>query len=240
MNHIISFALGSIWRWSDAKNRNSLLFYAKKLNTSGIELTFSTKEELYSFKVSENNKLWLKDLDYVSIHAPFKLMKKSENDEEIIKQLTIITKLYNEFNAKNVIIHPEELPLPEILDEFDVDVSTENLPPKNHISICDLRKIFYTYPNISLCLDVSHAYRWSKYETGNLIEAFKNKISQIHLSGTYKNKEHQSLRNVTKEFIFSIQPIKKLHVPIVIEEDTNIKNLKFIKDEIKYIRNFFD
>ncbi len=237
---IFSFALGNVWSWTKSKNRNDLITYARKLNVSGVEITFSSKEELFLFKLSKSNKSWLKNLNYVTIHAPFYLIKKSKTESEIIKQLDIISKIYNEINAQNVIIHPNDLLPLKILNRYNFNISTENLPKRHHITISDLRKILNKYPKIGLCLDVSHAYRWSKYETPNLIKAFKNKISQVHFSGTYKRKEHQSLKNVTKDFLYSLQSVKELKVPIVIEEDIKVKDLKFVKNEIEYIKKLFD
>jgi len=240
MTRIFSFALGTIRQWTKSKNRNILIKYAKKLDISGVEITFATKEELYSFKLSKNNKLWLRRLSYITIHAPFKLIRASKNKEEIIRQLNIISNLYNDIKAKCVIIHPTDLPPPKILRQYNFTIATENLAKRKHITIRDLKKNFKKYPKIKLCLDVSHAYLWSKYETNNLIKAFKNKISLIHFSGTYRNKEHQPLKNITKDFLSSIQPIKKLKVPIIIEEDIKIKNLKFVKEEIKIIKKLIN
>lgn len=239
MTRIISFSLGNIWRWSKSRNRDKLIAYAKKLKIGGVEIIFSSKEELYKFKLSKDNERWLKNLDYVTIHAPFKLVRKADNEEEIIKQLKIIAELYTKFNAKNVIIHPQDLPSPNILNQFNFNVSTENLPKKRKITISKLRRVFKKYPKIGLCLDVSHAYLWSKYETLKLIRAFEEKITQIHFSGTYRKRDHQSLRIVSEDFIFSIEPIFKLNVPIIIEEDIRIKSNKFLHEEINFIKNMF-
>ncbi len=240
MTRIISFALGNVWRWTSSKNRGTLLNYVKKLDINGVEMTFSSKKDLYSFSLSKSNRSWLEKLDYVTIHAPFRLVKESNNEEEIIKQLNMISTLYDEINAKNVIIHPDNLPPPQILEPYNFTISVENLPPKEDVSISDLRKILNKYPNMRLCLDVSHAYLWSKYETGRLIKAFKGKISQIHFSGTYRKKQHQSLRIVSKMFLSSIQPLKDITVPIVIEEEVEINSLQLIREEINYTKNLLD
>ncbi len=239
MSKIISFTLGNVWRWNKSQNRNRLISYVKELNINGVEITFSSKEDLYAFKLSKKNEKWLKSLDYISIHAPFKLVRKANDEKEIIKQLDLISNLYDKLNAKNVIIHPNDLPKSKILNRYNFKVSTENLPKKRNISIFDLKKILKEYPKIGLCLDVSHAYFWSKNETGKLIKAFKDKITQIHLSGTYRKRDHQSLRKVSDDFILSIEPIFKLNVPIVIEEEIKIKSMKFLKEETDFIRNMF-
>jgi len=239
MGFQICFALGNIWRWNKSNNRNNLIKYAKKLNISGVELTFSSKLELFSFKLSKENKDWLKTLNYVSIHAPFSLISKSKNEKEIIKQLDLIEEIYNKINAKNVIIHPTELPPLKILNNYNFKYSTENMSKKKKVTITKMEELLNEYPEMGLCLDVAHAYRWSKNETGELIKNFKGKITQIHFSGTYKGKDHLSLKSVTKNFINSIKPIKELNVPIVIEEEIKIKSEKYLKEELKYIKSIF-
>ncbi len=238
MRRIIGFASGTIWRWTE--NWDALINYAQKLDISGFELTIASKEGLYSFSLSETNKSWLRGLDYVSIHAPFHLVSESENRKEISRQLDIISALYDEIHAKNVVIHPDALPAPHITKKYRFNMATENLPPSSNISVSDLEKTFKKYPEMRLCLDVSHAYLWSYYETYRLVRAFKSRICQIHISGTYKKKDHQSLRKVTKEFLFSLEPVKELDVPLIIEEDIHEKNLKFIQEEIEFIQNYSD
>ncbi|MBL7100776.1 MAG: TIM barrel protein [Nanoarchaeota archaeon] len=240
MKRIFSLALGNIWSWTASKNRDDLIKYAKKLDVSGVEITFAYKEEIYAFKLSTSNRDWLRQLDYVTIHAPFRLIRAAENEKEVIKQLDAISRIYKDINAKAVIIHPGDLPAPEILRKYDFNILTENLAKKSRFNLTDLRKTLSEYPNIRLCLDVSHAYLWSKYETDKLINMFKDRISQVHFSGNYRKKNHQSLRKVSNDFLESIQPIKELNVPIVIEEDIKIKSLKYLKEEVEYIKNMFD
>ena len=241
MKRVFSFALGNIWRWDTSTNRNVLIDFARKLDVSGVELTLATKEELYSFSLSWKNKHWLRRLSYVTIHAPFRLFKDSENEKEVLNQIDEISRIYDNINAKNVIIHPEyDLFKSDILKNCEFELSTENLPRTSGVSISDLRKVLTKHPRMRLCLDVSHAYSWSKFETGKLIKAFKDRISQIHFSGTYRKRDHQSLRRVSKEFLLSIQPMKNLEIPLVIEEDIETRSFQYVKEELEYIRNLFD
>ena len=235
-----SFALGNIWQWESSENRDVLIDYVKGLDVTGIELTLATKKNLYSLKLSKKNILWLKKLDYVTIHAPFNLFGESKNDKDVSDQLDAITKIYHQVDAKRVIIHPEpELIQSDILKEYPIKFSIENLPRKYNLSLSSLKTILDKYPQMDFCLDISHAYTWSRYETYKLIQAFKEKISQIHLSGTYRRKMHVSLRKVSKIFLLSIQPLKYLDVPIVIEEDLEIKSLQYVRRELEYIKKLF-
>ena len=85
-----------------------------------------------------------------------------------------------------------------------------------------------------------HSYTINKNETLKLVEAFKDRITQIHLSGTYRKKHHQSMRIVTKDFLKSIEPIFDLDVPIIIEEDIKIKDIGEVKKEISMIKKLFE
>lgn len=237
MRRVFAFATGNIWRWS--KSRTKLIDYAKKFDIDGVEITFSSKEELYKFKLNNSQIKWLRRRDYVSIHSPFKLVRKAGSEKEVKKQLDYIYKLYKKVNAKNVVIHAKDLPEPNVLYKYKMRFSTENTIRKSNVSIGKLAMILKRYRNLGLCLDVSHAYFWSKDETGRLVNRFKRKITQVHFSGNYKKKDHTPLRIVSANFIKSIQPIKKLDVPIIIEEDIKIKNIKWVKNEIKYIKSLF-
>jgi len=238
MKRIFCFATGNMWRWVKG-NKAKLIDYIKELDVSGAELTFSSKEELYNFRLNSKQVKWLKKCDYVSIHAPFRLVRRANNKEEVIKQLDCIKKIYGLVNARNVIIHPNDLPPRKLLDEYDVNFSTENLPKKRHVTIKKLSNIFKKYPNLGLCLDVAHAYLWSRFETGKLVKKFKNRIIQVHFSGTYRKRDHVPLQSVSPIFLKSIKPIKELRIPIVIEEDIKVKSIKFVKDEIRYIKSLF-
>ena len=239
MKRIFSFALGFLTEEINSSKVKTFLDYLRKLGIQGIEITFGPKERLYSFKLSKDLKSRLKKFRYITIHAPFELVKDSKNDREIVKQLDIIEKLYFEIKAKRVIIHPDNLPKAETLKKYSFEVSTENLKEKRGISIPKLRKILKKYPKIGFCLDASHAYSWSQHETEKLVAAFKSRITQIHLSARHKEKDHQFLNKADKQFLSSVDPIKKLNVPIVIEEEIKKINFNSIKKEIEYIKKFF-
>lgn len=240
MGRIFSFSSGTIWMWIRSCNRGQLIKYARKLDVNGFELTLSNEHELRCFKVSQENRKWLRSLDYVSIHAPFGLLTESMDDDNVRSQLDIISSLYEDINAKNVIIHPNQLPPSETLKKYNFKVSTENMPRRYGIGIVQMERVFSEHKRIGLCLDVSHAYQFSKNETRNLVNAFKKRITQIHLSGTYRNMDHLSLRQVSKNFLASLEPIKELDVPIVIEESIPLRSIKFLKEEIAFIKKYFE
>lgn len=242
MKNKFVFATGNLWRFSDKTGAN-LIDLAKRLDIDGVEITFSSKDQLYSFKLNPSQIMWLRKLQYVSIHSPFNLVEDVAGDkQEILDQMVCLHDLAQKVKAKNVIIHPHSLPSIQILKKSQINkikISIENLVKKRKFTITRLEQVISKYKNIGLCLDVSHAYLWSHRETEELVKKFHKIITQIHFSGTYKKKDHQSLRKVSPLFIKSIQPIKKLNVPIIIEEDMKTKDIKWIKSEIDYIKSLF-
>ena len=239
MSRIISMSLGNFRDWDESLDANRLIRHVRKLDINGVEINYGS-EDLLNFKLSVTNKEWLRNLDFISIHSS-NIAGNNKSEDEIIKNLDALNDLYEAVNAKNIIIHSTGLPCKKLLKNYKFKLSVENLRPKARVSINDLRKVFKEYPNIGLCLDVSHAYFYSKNETSRLIKMFKNRITQVHLSGTYRRKDHTLLmNNVTKEFLKSIKPIKKLSVPIVMEEAFRVKSLSIVRKEIKFVNKFLD
>lgn len=237
---LICFATGNIWRWKSNNNKRIDLLRKSKLDIDGIELTVGYKNLLYKLKLSPENKRWLRGLKYVSIHAPFGLVHNSRNYQEFYKQMELLKKIYLSINAKALVIHPMDLPKPEIMRKYPFKALTENMEPCKKVSHKILRRLFTKAPKVNMCLDVAHAYLKSKSEAKKLVSKFRNKIKQVHFSCTYKHKDHQSLRKATKSFIRSVQVVKKLNVPVIIEEDMRTKKIAYIIKEISLVRKIIN
>lgn len=234
MKRTFVFALGDIHTWNKADNRANLLKYIKKFPVSGVELNFGGSEkEMLAFRLKKHDRDWLRSLEYVSIHAP-SLKKDSK------KILDFIARLYKEVNAKNVVIHPDHMPPKKLLDKYKMRFSVENLMPSVHFPFSRVKRILENDPRLWLCLDVCHAYLWSKDETARIVKQYKNRIAEVHFSGAYRRMDHTSLRIVTKRFIESIQPVKRLNVPFVLEENMLKKSIQYVKDEIEEAKKVLD
>lgn len=231
MSRIISFALGNIWSWENSKNIASLLKYTKDLDINGIEITLSDKEELYSFNLSHENENFLEKLEYISIHAPFKLISNSEEQGLLRLHVYLLNNLSRKVKSKNMIIHPNEIPF-SLIKDYSFKVSSENMSNNTNYDLDSILE----HPEIGLCLDVSHAYKISKEETSKLIERHRERITQVHFSSFKNGKNHQSVIDADNGFYESIERLKELTCPIVIEEDIKEKNLDNIKREISFVR----
>lgn len=241
MARLLGFSLGSIWRWAGEGNAAELLGYARQLGIDGIELNFS-QDMLLGMRLDGRLLSWLRKLSYVSVHAPFELQKPAgrHGAEELASQLDRIWDLYRRIRAKNFILHPSQLPGRRMLDWYGFSVSTENMSSGYGSSTAVLKKVMRDYPDIRLCLDVSHAFSVSGREAARLVAAFEDRISQVHLSCTCGGRTHQPLGRATKAFMRSIEPVKRLRVPFIVEEDIRKKDMERVKDELRLARSILD
>lgn len=239
---IFSLSTGNFYQWVKSKSEYDHGYYdyiigiCRKFEIDGIEIFFAFNESVRKFSINEENLRWLRSLDYVTVHAPVKFPKKDEDAAETLER---ISRIYKKINAKHLIIHPVNFPRRKILDRFDFKVSTENLGRKRNIPISEIKKIVEKN-NIGLCLDVAHAYFWSKHETRKIIKTFGKRITQVHFSAAFRRKPHVSFGIAGRDFIYSARPVRNLEVPIIIEQKMETRGTDFVKSEIRRIKSFFN
>lgn len=213
-NRIVSISDGPMWRFNLDHNRRIDVLRRADIGINGVEICLPYKEDVFGFRPSDENLAWLRSLPWVTIHAPF------GRDGDMNEKMRVVCDLYKIIGAKNVVIHPDVLPCPGFLKEYpDVRFATENLPPRCGISRTGLREIFSKYPDLLFCLDVTHAYRWSVFETSALISEFQGRLVQVHLSGGRGSKEHLPIKNASILYMLSIRRLFNMDVPLVMELD---------------------
>ncbi len=231
MKKTIGFATGSIWQWLKTNNRNELINHLKQLDIRAIELTIGSKEELDALTLSDENIIWMKELDHVSIHAPA-FHTSAPGETELHRQLDTLEALVSQSGASTVVLHTKDIPPAHVLKSISFPLSIENTGIGNYTSPETLEDIFSVFPDFKFCLDVSHAALISDEETALLISRFRNKISHVHLSGTSGNMDHQSLIGASPQFYKSLIPAIKLDVPFLIEEDIREQDIKILHREL--------
>lgn len=239
LNNILGLALGNFWRWENNPNRAKLIKYAKQLELEAVELTLGKKEEAFAFSLDEENMDFLASQKYISIHAPFHILNNSEGEEEIIRLLTHVEEIYNKTNAKTVVFHPNDLPSEKILKKFNFHISIENMPKNRWFSIADLEKLLNKYQSAGLCLDTAHAFSYSKEQLKEIVDRLGERVTQVHLSGRGNGRDHVRLREADEGFYESLKPLKKLNVPIIIEEDMEF-NMEKAREEVAEIKKFLN
>ena len=238
MDNIISMPTGLILEKMMQRNKIDLKKYFSRYNISGLELTMAFKNRLYKYKPNKVDLDWIKGLDYVSVHAPFKLVSSSENKSEQIKQLDALDLLYNKVNAKTLVVHVHECPDEDLLDNYNFNIALENMPIKEKLNNSEMtNKIAKS--KYGFCLDTAHADDFGKTEISKLYEKLGHKLRQMHLSASIKNKHHKPLTVATKSFLRSLRPVFKSKVPLIMEMAMPSFSKARVNKEIKYIKKQF-
>ncbi len=237
MAKLICFNLGNFWKFLKSNNRAELIQYIEKLKVDGIEIGLSKREDLFGLSFNKEQKKYLKELKYVSIHLPVGAVKDCF-DKEVIKSMDKVIGLYNEINAQCIVIHPDALPSAEIFEKYKDKARwlTENLDKFSGYGIKELMVVFEKYPYLGLCLDVCHCLTWGSDNANELVREFGDRIFQIHMSNFDGEKQHTQVKGASGEFLKHLESIRKFNVPIVIEEDFDTDEIEKIQEEIDYIR----
>jgi len=178
----------------------------------------------------------LEGFDHVSVHAPGGsfVYKKDKTTFAILDKLQI---LYDKFQFRHAIIHPDRVEDWSVFDKYSFSIATENMDSRKPIgkSVNSLKKIFDKV-DCKLVLDINHSYVNDKSLAlvGEFYNAFKDRITEIHLSG-YETLHDPLFKTKQIEIIKAI-PDKNL--PIIIESMQS--SLDDIESEYNYIRNVLD
>ncbi|MFA5763835.1 MAG: hypothetical protein WC915_03400 [archaeon] len=226
----LCFATGNLWRFW---NKIDVIDLISQLDIDGVEYTYG---KFYDERIPTEKEFdILKNYKCNSVHSPFKLSIDLVSENEFNQTMNLIVSDYKKMNAKQIVVHPQNI-LPSKLPKLNF--ITENMTPKK--DIVDRRfsfeKILEKNDDFGLCLDASHAYFWGAQETEMIVKKWKKRIKQVHFSNNRYNKDHLTFEKVGKDFLKSIEPLKDLNVPIVIEEDMPYTKVNDIKKEIKRVR----
>ncbi|HEX8974853.1 MAG TPA: hypothetical protein VF817_05255 [Patescibacteria group bacterium] len=242
MKSTISISTGLIYKFYS--DRNEMIEILSKFNPDGIELSFFDSTIILNFEINEKSIAYLKTLQHVSIHAPWKNITY-EDSEHCHKVLQAIEKLARKIDAKVVVIEREQIKDFNVFNGYNLPFAIENDDWRKETdakTIEDVGKILEINPALGFCLDVAHAMTIREnFEYANaFIEKNGQRISQVHTSMIDRTmSDHTFLCEYDNEKLREmIRKIKSLQVPIVLEavalSEGEINN---IKKEIEYIRN---
>jgi len=238
----IGFSTGAFYTWyPDVNEQISLI---RKLKVKAIELSFINLEELNT-NISEQNIKYLKSISYVSLHAPIFDSSREKitfgKDNGIVKKLS---DLYRKINAKTVVFHPDTVKDWDLISNFGMEVSVENLPIEDNFNNNKLAGLFKIHPEFSLVLDTAHAFSYNPSTLQKYMRLYKNRICHVHFSdrrfSKSKGKQHDH-----EQFLFcrdrkKFEAIRTLSCPIIIE--ISVKDKKYdlanIHDEIDSVQDF--
>jgi hypothetical protein len=140
--------------------------------------------------MSEADGLDLARYRYVSVHAPSKLDGMSEREcAELLEPCVQL--------GWHVVLHPDAIEDSACWDSFGEFLCLENMDKRKRDgrTVEELTPWFERFPSASFCLDLAHAQQVdpSMILTGQLINAFHDRLVQVHLSELNNESSHRPL-----------------------------------------------
>lgn len=177
---------------------------------------------------------YIKDFERISLHAPCDIFY--EDNEETLLLLKNLEDFYQKSGAELIVIHPNKVNNWSVFGNFKMNWMIENLDDRaeKYKSLDDLKEFFGLHPKWGLVLDLGHCNSNDKSMilARDLIKEFKDKISEIHLSG-YETFHDPLHRTKQTEIINYCQ---NLSAPIIIESVFEPSDgIEGIKKEFDYV-----
>lgn len=168
---------------------------------------------------------------YHSLHAP--VIDFIYRDDEVTHSLlSRIEKLHEKYNFDLIVFHPNIVEDFNIFQKYNFPLAFENMDSRKTIAtdVEGMKKIF-ALVDAKMVLDLNHCYTVdpSMNLAREFYENFKDRISEIHLSGfeTFHDPLYKT------EQLEIIQAIPDKNLPIIIEAGQN--SVEDIKNEFNYI-----
>jgi endonuclease IV len=178
-----------------------------------IELSSLRELELQHF-ISSISNLDLSGFNYISFHAPSKLVQFTE--KQIVDLLHVVLD-----KKWLIVVHPDIIKDYKLWQSFGSYLCIENMDKRKSIgrTAFDLKFIFQQLPDASFCFDVAHARQVDSTMTEAIlmIKNFGSRIKQIHLSDLNSQSKHEPL-NLEAMMVYRnlLKDISK-EIPIILE-----------------------
>lgn len=230
----LSISTGSFYSPQGWIGTNRSIKAISKLGVKNIELCLITFDKLVGFNLAQAKKD-LRKFKIVGIHLPSFIYQKDAETKRVVDYYYY---LYCLFKASYVVVHHGWAKDPYYLKKKKWLLLIENVPGHHKVGHRKFSR-FIKKHHLNMLLDVNHASDYGLKEVGNYIKHFKNKIKVVHLAGGHKRNSvwHRSFSKAPKKVIKSFEPIKKLNVLFVLED--NKLTVKKLKKEIKKVKAWF-
>ena len=161
----------------------------KRTSANAIELSALREDEVKEL-IDSINDLDLSKFEYISFHAPSKLINMSE--EELINLLEPLVR-----KGWPIITHPDVITNYKEWEKLGICLSVENMDKRKPIgrTTIDLDEIFNKLPAASFCFDIAHARQVDPTMTEGylMVNKFKDKLKEIHISSVNTQSKHEPL-----------------------------------------------
>lgn len=155
----------------------------------------------------------LRDLDYVSVHAPSRLSALSEREAfELLRELP---------ESWPIIVHPCIIDTPAMWRELGPRLCLENMDNRKTggRTPAEVDELFDQFPDATFCLDVGHARQIDPTMAIALLmlQRHGRRLQQLHVSDVGPRGEHQPVRALASWAFARVARLVPAECPLIIE-----------------------
>ncbi|MGH9486700.1 MAG: sugar phosphate isomerase/epimerase family protein [Terriglobales bacterium] len=224
----IGFSTGALGKGEFRSALHSL----QERGVKAVEISALRREEL-PLLIASLPDLDLSGFDYVSVHAPSRF---DVNDEPtLVRELASLPVI-----CQWIVTHPDTIVNCEAWHSIESRLAIENMDTRKSIgrTAAEMATIFDRLPNAKMCLDLAHCEKVdpTMYEAQELIQRFRSRIVQVHLSEITTASTHHRL---TMQGVQATRRVAKLipaAVPVILESPVEPAS---IEPEIARARELF-
>lgn len=205
----IGFSTGAIAK-SDFRRAIAALVAA---NIRAVELSALRLAELQPL-IDALHEIDLSCFDYISVHAPSSFSESEEaGTANALRQFAD--------RGWQVIIHPNVIYKPESWAGFGRNLLIENMDRRKPLgrTAAELEGLMTALPEAGLCLDLGHARQVdpTMTEAALLIERFRNRIRQLHVSEVNERSHHDPISASSIDAFRWVADLLPPDVPVILE-----------------------
>lgn len=185
----------------------------KRLDLRAVELSALRETEVREL-IRNLDSLPLGTFDFISFHAPSKLSNISEY--ELVSLLVEIAE-----RGWPVVVHPDIVDDWAEWQKLGQSLCIENMDKRKPIgrNVAELSIIFEKAPDALFCLDLGHSHQCdaTMFEAMGMIDAFKDRLSHLHLSQVNTNSRHESVSYTALTAFRKVVEFLPLDIPVILE-----------------------
>ena len=231
---LLGFATGDLYKTHQRLSLETFDAY-RKIGANAIELTIAGMDE--APKLLEFEQKDFAGFRYVSIHAPSFDRFDINSTIKFRETLDIFEKFCGKVRVNAIVFHPDEIGEWAIFDNYTFPVLIENMDWKKEIGkyVESMQEVFGKC-DAPMVLDLNHCFTNDPTMSlaHEMIDAFRERIMEIHLSGYEKS--HDPLFQTQQTEI--LEAIFDQNIPIIIESECD--SVEDAKKEFEYVRTFLN
>jgi len=229
---LLGFATGDLHKTHDRLAPETFDVF-RKMGANAIELTIYNMDEAPKL-------LHLKQKDFagfkwVSIHAPSFDRYDTNSVIKFRETLDIFEKFCGLVKVNSIVFHPDEIGDGAILENYTFPVLVENMDWKKEIGkYTESMQDIFEKIDAPMALDLNHCYTNdpTMHLAHEMIDAFRDRIMEIHLSGF--ESAHEPLFKIKQTEI--LEAVFDHNLPIIIESECD--NAQDAQEEFEYVKKY--